>query len=893
MQQYHAAKQEHPDCLLFFRLGDFFELFFEDAITASSDLEITLTKRRNGKGEPIPMCGVPVHAADGYLARLLQRGHRVAICDQVEEPKAGRGLVKRRVVRVLTPGTASDNKLLESGRNNYLAAVHPRDGTCGFAYADVSTGEFRAVELDPSEIDDMLESIGAKELLRAGEGPITDASRDGDGIAPNDSYIVSNLDSWVFDFEYAERLLLETFGLHNLEGLGMARRPVAVSAAGALLHYLKETQRTALPHLDRPTYLAQKDWMVLDPVTIRHLELFDPLFEDPRTTLLHTLDRTATPMGKRLLRARLLRPSLDAYEVELRLEAVASLCGDAIVRTEIQRELVRLHDVERLLSRIALGSAGPREVYNLGTSLARVPTIREFTSRLSSRRAASLMDAMDTLEDVCERILSTLAAEPPVNLKAGDAIAEGFDSELDELRSIQRNSRSFIARLERREREATGIESLKVRFNKVFGFFIEVSRSNLASVPDRFDRKQTLVNAERFTTPELKELEAKVLDAEDRIAARAAEIFEDLRAGIVDHAARVRRTARALAEIDVLQGLAHVAIEQDYVRPSFSSEGEIQIEGGRHPVVERMLQDQRGERFINNDVYLDGKDNLLAIITGPNMGGKSTYLRQTALISLMAQSGSFVPASKAVLPMVDRIFTRIGASDNVALGRSTFMVEMTETAPDPESRDRPQPDPAGRDRSRNGDLRRPSDRMGGCRVHPLEGARKDAIRHPLPRIDHSRVRQHWRVQPPRLRKTVGRPPVLSSPHPAGHCGPQLRHRGRPARRPAKVSARTRHPSARRTRTSRIGATGKSSRRGGLEAGIDLRSAAGQGGGGTEESRSHEHQPIRGSLALARVEGRLRGIANPIGSNLPPPRNGRNPTLGQCRELECPSKSDSD
>ena len=680
MQQYHAAKQEHPDCLLFFRLGDFFELFFEDAITASSDLEITLTKRRNGKGEPIPMCGVPVHAADGYLARLLQRGHRVAICDQVEEPKAGRGLVKRRVVRVLTPGTASDNKLLESGRNNYLAAVHPRDGTCGFAYADVSTGEFRAVELDPAEIDDMLESIGAKELLRAGEGPITDASRHGDGIAPNDSYIVSNLDSWVFDFEYAERLLLETFGLHNLEGLGMARRPVAVSAAGALLHYLKETQRTALPHLDRPTYLAQKDWMVLDPVTIRHLELFDPLFEDPRTTLLHTLDRTATPMGKRLLRARLLRPSLDAYEVELRLEAVASLCGDAIVRTEIQRELVRLHDVERLLSRIALGSAGPREVYNLGTSLARVPTIREFTSRLPGRRAASLMDAMDTLEDVCERILSTLAAEPPVNLKAGDAIAEGFDSELDELRSIQRNSRSFIARLEQREREATGIESLKVRFNKVFGFFIEVSRSNLASVPDRFDRKQTLVNAERFTTPELKELEAKVLDAEDRIATRAAEIFEDLRAGIVDHAARVRRTAGALAEIDVLQGLAHVAIEQDYVRPSFSSEGEIQIEGGRHPVVERMLQDQRGERFINNDVYLDGKDNLLAIITGPNMGGKSTYLRQTALISLMAQSGSFVPASKAVLPMVDRIFTRIGASDNVALGRSTFMVEMTETA---------------------------------------------------------------------------------------------------------------------------------------------------------------------------------------------------------------------
>ncbi len=680
MQQYHAAKQEYPDCLLFFRLGDFFELFFEDAVTASRDLEITLTKRRDGKGEPIPMCGVPAHAAESYLAKLLEKGHRIAICDQVEDAKKTRALVKREIVRVLSPGTTSDLNLLNSRENNYLAAVVETDGAAGLAYVDVSTGEFRATEVTASEVDDMLVSVGAKEVLCVSSSPLFSDSRQDESVSPAPRYTRTEIDAWIFDVDYAERLLLDTLGLHSLEGLGIADRPRAVAAAGALVHYLKDTQRSALQHLERPAYIEQKDWMVLDPVTARHLELSDPLFQEVRTTLLYTLDRTATPMGARLQRKWLLRPCLRLEEIEERLEAVSSLCGDTIVRAELERELRQLHDIERLLARITLGSAGPRDAYYLGVSLQRLPVLRELTAALASRRTTALRKRLDTLEDICGRITSTIATEPPVHVADGGAVADGYDPELDQLRDIRRNSRDFIAQLEQRERDATGIDSLKVRFNNVFGFYIEVSKANLTKVPQRYDRKQTLLNAERFTTIELKELEAKVLDAEERIRVQEAEIFERLCAEIAAEAQRIRSTATAIAELDVLRGLSQAAIEYDYVQPRFSSSGEIHIEGGRHPVVERMLEQEHGERFIENDVYLDGHRNLLAIITGPNMGGKSTYLRQTALISIMAQMGSFVPARKAVLPLVDRIFTRIGASDNVALGRSTFMVEMTETA---------------------------------------------------------------------------------------------------------------------------------------------------------------------------------------------------------------------
>ena len=680
MQQYHAAKQAHPDCLLFFRLGDFFELFYDDAITASAELEITLTKRRSGKGKPIPMCGVPFHAADGYLAKLLQKGHRVAICDQVEDPKASRGLVRREIVRVLSPGTTSDLNVLKAGENNYLAAVYEDGSKAGLAYVDISTGEFRTTELAKTNVEDMLVSLGAKEVLLAGHSGALDLDA-GEASRPEGrGYTVTSVDPWVFDLSYADRLLRTTFRLHNLDGLGVEGRHLGVSAAGGLLHYLKDTQRTSLPHLDRPTYLAQSESMVLDPVTVRHLELFEPLVQEAGTTLLSAIDRTSTPMGARLQRNWLSRPCLDLIEIEARLEAVDTFCGDTIVRSELRRELGQLHDIDRLLARITLRSAGPRDVYHLGTSLARIPTVRQFVSGLSSRRMASLAERMDTLEDVSEMILVTLSAEPPATISDSNAIADGFDSELDELRAIQRDSRSIIARLEQRERDATGIESLKVRFNKVFGFFIEVTKANVSKVPAHYERKQTLVNAERFFTSELKDLEAKVLDAEERISEKAVAIFEQLRLEIAKHAARIRNASAAVAESDVLRGLAEVAVEHAYSRPRFSVTGEIQIEAGRHPVVERVLDADGAERFIENDVYLNGSDHLLALITGPNMGGKSTYLRQTALIAIMAQSGSFVPAQKAVLPLIDRIFTRIGASDNLSMGRSTFMVEMTETA---------------------------------------------------------------------------------------------------------------------------------------------------------------------------------------------------------------------
>ncbi len=678
MRQYHAAKAEHPGCLMFFRLGDFFELFFEDAIIASRDLGITLTRRKGSGDEHIPMCGVPAHSSDTYLARLLAKGHRVAICDQVEDAKKTRKLVRREVVRVVSPGTACDPSVLDSAENNYLAAVRRQDGNAGLAYVDVSTGEFRTVEMADAEVEGTLQSLRVKELLRPeAEDRLLDPSVDvADPLVP---YTVTPVDGWCFDADYGERTLLETFRLHNLDGLGLDGKPLAVAAAGALVHYLRETQRSTLDHLEQPRFSAQSDRMVLDPLTVRHLEIFDPLYQETRTTLLDALDRTRTPMGARLMRNRLLRPSLDLAEVEHRLEAVERLCQSTIARTELQREMKNLYDIERLLGRITLGSCGPREVHNLGQSLHRIPALRELAATVEATRVRDVLERMDPVADLCSQIRETLCEDPSA-IGTGGAISEGVDAELDALREIRRDSKSYISALEGRERRESGIDSLKVRSNNVFGFFIEVSKANLSKVPSHYQRKQTLVNAERYFTPELKAVEAKVLEADGGIAEREARIFEGLTASVVQRAARVRGSAAAIAELDVACGLAQVAVEGTYSRPRFNSDGEIRIEGGRHPVVERMLEQQGGERFIENDVHLDGSARLLALITGPNMGGKSTYLRQVALTAVMAQCGSFVAARSASLPLVDRIFTRIGASDHVALGRSTFMVEMTETA---------------------------------------------------------------------------------------------------------------------------------------------------------------------------------------------------------------------
>ena len=678
MRQYHSIKSDVPDALLLFHLGDFYELFYDDAVVAARDLGITLTSRSKEKGEPVPMCGVPCHSADGYIAKLIAKGHRVAICDQVEDANKTKKIVRREVTRVVTPGTASDATLLRANENNYLAAVAEKGDATGLAYIDVSTGEFRMTQMDAGEVDNALEHLGAKEVLFPSAGPLF--SDEASAVAAN-GYLRTELEGWVFETSYAERTLRDQFKLHVLDGLGATDQPAALAAAGAVLHYVRDTQRGALQHLDPPTYYRKQDWMALDPVTVRNLELVEALFGgSAQSTLLRIIDKTQTPMGARLLRQWLLRPSIDPAEIESRRDGVADLHAQVITRTELEKELKPILDIERLLAKVTLGSATARDIVGLGTSLACLPAVRTRIAESPSARMSQVHQRMDELPDIRDRIDTTLSDEPPAKLTDGGTIREGFHAELDELRELRKDGRGYIARMEARERERTGIQSLKVRFNNVFGFYIEVSKANSANVPEDYDRKQTLVNAERYTTPELKEYESKVLDAEDRILALEKTLFEELRSWLAGEARRIRSTATAVAELDVLRGLAQVAAENSYTAPEFSSAGEIQIAGGRHPVIERLSDEQGGDRFIPNDVYLDPTGNLIAIITGPNMGGKSTYLRQTALTAILAQIGSFVPANSVRLPIIDRIFTRIGASDNLARGRSTFMVEMTETA---------------------------------------------------------------------------------------------------------------------------------------------------------------------------------------------------------------------
>ncbi len=675
MRQYNAIKQQVPDALLLFRLGDFYELFFEDAILAARELEITLTSRNKEKGAPIPMCGVPYHSANGYINRLLQKGHRVAICDQMEDPAPAKKLVKREITRVVTPGTATDSLALRAHENNYLAAVARAGGRAGVAHVDVSTGEFRVTEVEAGETGAALEQLGAREVLFAADLPLPAA---GSG-APR--YLRTNLEEWIFSLDYADRILRDHFRLHSLDGCGLAGRSAAVSAAGAILHYLRDTQRAALEHLDRPAFYDRAEAMVLDAVTVRNLELVEPLFAGERAdaTLLHVLDRTQTGMGGRLLRQRLLRPSLDRAEIEGRLDAVDELLQQTILRAELGRQLSGIQDIERLLAKTTLGVANPRDVLALGRSLEKIPALK---AAFETQRAARLRDLHLRLDEVAEardRILRAIAEEPPVNLADGGTIRAGFHAELDELRGLSRDGRQVIAQIEARERARTGIQSLKVRFNNVFGYYIEISKANQHLAPADYERKQTLVNAERFTTPELKDYERKVLDAEDKILTLEKELFAEVRKFAAAHAQRIRATAAAIAETDVTAALAQVAAENRYARPVFSEDGEMRILAGRHPVIER-IEEQEAGRFIPNDLYLNADTSLIAIITGPNMGGKSTYLRQAALIAILAQMGSFVPADSASLPLIDRIFTRIGASDNLARGRSTFMVEMTETA---------------------------------------------------------------------------------------------------------------------------------------------------------------------------------------------------------------------
>ena len=606
MRQYQAAKKQVPGALLLFRLGDFYELFHEDAVTASRELEITLTARNKGRGEPMPMCGVPYHAAAGYIARLIQRGYRVAICEQMEEAGPGKKLVRREVTRMITPGTATDSNLLRPHENNYIAGVFTKDGRSGLAYADLSTGEFRTTELALDELIPAMEALNIREVLHP------------EGAEVGAECLETALDAWVFGGDYAGRQILENFRLLSLDGCGLTGKPLAVAAAGAVLHYLRDTQKSALDHLNRPAFYQRADHMVLDGVTVRNLELVEPLFagEKREATLIHVLDKTGTGMGGRLLRRRLLNPSCDRTEIEGRLDGVAELAGKLILRGDLRKALGAVQDLERLLAKVTLGTATPREMLALGRSLAQLPGIAKLVKKLET---PGLRTEIDLVEDVREEVLRSIAGEPPLTLADGGTIRDGYSAELDELRDISRNSRQYIAAIETRERSQTGIQSLKIRFNNVFGYYIEISKANLALAPPSYERKQTLANAERFTTPELKELESRVLAAEDKILTLERDIFQKVRSFAAAQAQRIKAAAAAVAELDVATALAHVAVENRYKRPRFSDSGEMRIDAGRHPVIEK-LAEREAARFIPNDLYLHSDKQYIGVDHRPEYG---------------------------------------------------------------------------------------------------------------------------------------------------------------------------------------------------------------------------------------------------------------------------------
>jgi DNA mismatch repair protein MutS len=676
LRQYHAVKQEVPDSLLLFRLGDFYELFFEDAQTASRELEITLTARHKDSEQPVPMCGVPYHAADGYIARLLRKGYKVAICDQVEAPQKGVKLVRREVTRVVTPGTITDNNLLNPGENNYLLAVTETGDELGCAMLDLSTGEFRASQFRGADRWERLlleiDHLSPREVLFP--------ERMKAALPPLEGMTRTVLEDWLFDLDYASRLLRDQLKATTLEGFGLGDKSLATGAAGAIVHYVRQTQKGALEHINTLTCPETAAYLVLDTSTIRNLELLESSVGEPKDSLLGVLNKTRTGMGARLLRAWMIRPSIDATEIENRYDAVAELSRSSVLGEQVASSFEGIFDFERLLSRIIIGTAGPRELVSLRSSAARLPAVYETLSKLKAARFVSLLSSLDLLEDLNMLLSDAISEAPPPTLADGGVIREGYHSELDELRGLSRNNKGYLAILETRERERTGINSLKVRFNNVFGYYIEISNANLHLVPKDYDRKQTLVNAERFSTAELKEYEAKILTAEERILEIEKQLFQEIRGRVAAEAGRIRQTAAAIAELDVLATFAIAARHYGYARPQISDHDELTVHKGRHPVIEALAEQHRAERFVPNDLYLNDTSDQILILTGPNMGGKSTFLRQAALLVIMAQMGSFVPAQLMKFALADRIFTRIGASDHLTRGRSTFMVEMTETA---------------------------------------------------------------------------------------------------------------------------------------------------------------------------------------------------------------------
>lgn len=678
MKQYHEVKRRFPGKLVFFRLGDFYEMFYEDAVLASRELEITLTARNKDKtGSPIPMCGVPYHSVDGYIARLMKKGYKIAICDQVEDPRTAKKLVHREVTRVLTPGTVVEEMLLEPKDHNYLGSLYITEEGVGLAFMDLSTADFLATEFSGDDAwqkaIDELTRFTPKELI-LGEHSSQDVRqkllRDW-----SDAWVASPLDDWAFNFDYAQRILLEHFGLASLDGLGAANKLLSLCAAGALIHYLRDSQLAALGKVANLRFFEPSEFLKLDASTVTNLELIQSLDGSKKGSLLSFLDLTRTGMGARLLKSWLLLPLLNLTELERRQDSVQALAISVQAHGRLADKLAEIHDLERLISRIMVGVAAPRELLALRDSLRVIPILRNVLQDFAAPRIREIRDQLDPMDDMVTLIETAISDDPPASAADPGIIRTGYSQELDDLRSIRHSGKGYIASLEARERQKTGISSLKVKFNQVFGYFIEVTNSNRSLVPAHYLRKQTLVNCERFVTEELQQYEEKVLGAEERIATLEKELFNQVRKAVGVQGSRVQTTARLLGELDVYVSLSEVALKNEYVRPVMTEGDEIFIREGRHPVVE--LQSRP---FIPNDLYLNSTTDQLTILTGPNMGGKSTYLRQTALIVILAQMGSYVPAKEARLGCVDRIYTRVGASDNLARGRSTFMVEMIETA---------------------------------------------------------------------------------------------------------------------------------------------------------------------------------------------------------------------
>ncbi|MBR5510015.1 MAG: DNA mismatch repair protein MutS [Lachnospiraceae bacterium] len=677
MQQYMKTKEEYKDCILFYRLGDFYEMFFEDAKIVSKELELTLTGKNCGLEERAPMCGVPFHSVEGYLSRLVSRGYKVAICEQTEDPAQAKGLVKREVVRVVTPGTNLNAQALDESRNNYIMSIVYVSDRFGISFADVTTGDYFVTEVDSSRklVDEICKysprEIVCNEALMMSGVELED-------IKERLGIVMYALENWYFDDELCKKQLLEHFQVKSLEGLGVVDFECGVIASGALLRYLTETQKTSLVHMTRLLPYTSGNFMIIDSSSRRNLELVETLREkQKRGSLLWVLDKTKTAMGARTLRGYIEQPLIDWEEIEKRLCAIEELNSQLITREELREYLNPIYDLERLIGRISYQTANPRDLIAFKTSLAMLPHIKMLLEELKTPLLKEICEELDTLEDIHELLEESIQEEPPISIREGNMIKEGYNEDVDKYRHAKTEGKSWLADIETKERDRTGIKNLRIKFNKVFGYYLEVTNSYKNLVPEDYIRKQTLTNAERYITPELKELEDTILGAEEKLTALEYELFCQIRDHIASQVLRIQKTAKAVARLDVFTSLAYVAEKNNYVRPKMNSKGIIDIRGGRHPVVEHMISNHM---FISNDTYLDSNANRISVITGPNMAGKSTYMRQTALIVLMAQVGSFVPAESANIGVVDRIFTRVGASDDLASGQSTFMVEMNEVS---------------------------------------------------------------------------------------------------------------------------------------------------------------------------------------------------------------------